>query len=180
MPDLRAKLTADRGVFSGSRIDPGTSELLRAGAPGGPAWRHATGEILDLGCGYGPIAVALGTRHRSARVWAVDVNSRALELTASNAAALDLANVVAAHPDEVPGGVAFEQIWSNPPIRIGKQALQAMLSRWLGHLGEGGTAWMVVHRHLGADSLGSWLGAEGWRVERLRSKRGYRILEVSR
>jgi 16S rRNA G1207 methylase RsmC len=113
-------------------------------------------------------------------VWAVDVNDRALRLTARNAATLGLPAVRAVRPDEVPPSVRFAGVWSNPPIRIGKIALHELLDLWLPRLDAGGTAWMVVHRHLGGDSLAAWLGGEGWTVNRAASKRGYRILEVSR
>lgn len=175
LPDLHLTLTADRGVFSGDRVDPGSLALLRESAAPG-----ADGDLLDLGCGYGVIACALARRAPGATVWATDVNTRALELTRANAAALGLPNVRAAAPDDIPPGIAFSGIWSNPPIRIGKEALHRLLATWLGRLAGGGRAWLVVHRHLGGDSLGDWLGAEGWAVRRAASKSGYRVLEVSR
>jgi 16S rRNA (guanine1207-N2)-methyltransferase len=173
--DFHARLTVDRGVFSATAIDPGTLELLRAIPAPPPA-----GDLLDLGCGYGPIACTLAHRAPEATVWAVDVNERAVDLTARNAAALRLTAVRAALPDAVPETLRFAGIWSNPPIRAGKVALHALLSAWLPRLDDGGAAWMVVHRHLGADSLAAWLGTEGWSATRLASKRGYRILRVQR
>ena len=181
LPDLRAELGVDRGVFSAGGIDPGTMELLRAGAPGGPAaGAPPEGDLLDLGCGYGAIAVALATRHPAATVWAVDVNERAVELTAANAAALGLEKVRAVAPDAVPADVRFAAIWSNPPIRVGKAALHDMLAQWLPRLAEGGTAWLVVQRNLGSDSLADWLRSEGYDVARVGSRKGYRLLRVAR
>ncbi len=174
LPDLRVQLTADRGVFAGSGVDLGTVELLRT-VPVGP---DPAGALLDLGCGYGPIAVALATRFPASTVWAVDVNTRAVELAGANAAALGLANVRAVVPDDVPPDVRFAQIWSNPPIRIGKAALHELLERWLARLAPGGTAWMVVQKNLGSDSLAGWLRSTGFDVARLASRKGYRILEV--
>jgi 16S rRNA G1207 methylase RsmC len=134
---------------------------------------------LDLGCGYGPITAVLATSSPKATVYAVDVNRRALELVRENAAALDVADrVIAVPPDEVPGGVEFDEIWSNPPVRIGKPELHAMLSRWLPRLAAGGTAWLVVGRHLGGDSLQAWLREQGWPAERHASQKGYRVLRV--
>jgi 16S rRNA (guanine1207-N2)-methyltransferase len=173
LPDFQAQLTVDRGVFSAGGLDPGTRELLRAAPP-----PPATGDLLDLGCGYGPIACALAHRAPRATVWAVDVNARALALTAHNAAALGLSGVRPVAPDAVPAGIRFAAIWSNPPVRVGKAALHELLRVWLPRLGPDGAAWLVVHRHLGADPLAAWLGAEGWRVTRKASKRGYRILQV--
>ncbi len=175
LPDMQMSLVADRGVFSSGHIDPGTLVLLRETPPPPPA-----GDLLDLGCGYGPIACALARSSPAATVWAVDVNSRALELTRSNANSLGLGNVKARHPEDVPEDVVFAAIWSNPPVRIGKQALQDLLSAWLGRLAPRGNAWLVVHRHLGSDSLAVWLGGQGWDVRRFASKSGYRILEVAR
>jgi 16S rRNA (guanine1207-N2)-methyltransferase len=169
-------LRTDRGVFSVGRIDPGTKVLL--GDPGPPPIDAVDGDLLDLGCGYGPIALTLATRAPGTRVWAVDVNDRALDLTRANAEAAGLANVVVARPDDVPASVRFAAVWSNPPVRVGKAALHDMLGRWLGRLAEGGYARLVVHKNLGADSLQQWLAGEGWAVERVRSRLGYRILDV--
>jgi 16S rRNA G1207 methylase RsmC len=113
-------------------------------------------------------------------VWAVDVNERARALTAQNAAAAGLTNVEVAAPDDVPDDVRFAAVWSNPPIRVGKPVLHALLTRWLGRLDDGGTALLVVQRHLGADSLHRWLAGEGWEVERLASRKAYRVLSVRR
>lgn len=174
VPGLSASLTADRGVFSSGGVDPGTVELLKA-VPTGP---DPAGQILDLGCGYGPIALTVAARCPASTVWAVDVNDRAVELTATNAAALGLGNVRAVTPGEVPEGLTFDQIWSNPPIRIGKPALHQLLERWLPRLVAGGTAWLVVQKNLGSDSLAGWLRAAGFDVVRLGSRKGYRILQV--
>jgi 16S rRNA (guanine1207-N2)-methyltransferase len=137
----------------------------------------AEGDLLDLGCGYGPIAVALARRAPAARVWAVDVNRRALELCATNAEAAGV-EVRAATPDEVPTDVPFAGIWSNPPVRIGKGALHDLLVTWLERLAPDGRAALVVHRHLGADSLARWLAEQGWPATRIGSRMGYRLLEV--
>ena len=75
--------------------------------------------------------------------------------------------------------LVFDQIWSNPPIRIGKAELHALLRRWLPRLAPDGTAWLVAGRHLGGDSLAAWLRAEGWSVERHASQQGFRVLRVT-
>jgi 16S rRNA (guanine1207-N2)-methyltransferase len=172
LPDLSVTLTTDRGVFARDAVDPGTKLLLLEGPP-----PPAEGDLLDLGCGYGPIAVALARRAPAARVWAVDVNRRALELCATNAEAAGV-EVRAATPDEVPTDVRFAGIWSNPPVRIGKGALHALLVTWLERLAPDGRAALVVHRHLGADSLARWLAEQGWPATRMGSRMGYRLLEV--
>ena len=164
------ELTTDRGTFSPHRLDPGTAFLLDA-APAPPS----SGRFLDLGCGYGPIAVTLARLAPDAEVVAVDVNERSRSLTRANAERLGLTNVVVAAPDDV-DEAPFDLIWSNPPIRIGKAALHELLSAWLRRLAPGGTAVLVVNRHLGADSLQRWLDEQGVPTERLASKKGYRLL----
>jgi 16S rRNA (guanine1207-N2)-methyltransferase len=175
LPDVSLDLTVDRGVFSGDRVDAGTKLLLReAPMPGDLA-----GDVLDLGCGYGPIAVTVARRAPAATVWALDVNERALELCALNAEANAVgARVRPVAADGIPDDVRFTAIYSNPPIRIGKVALRGLLTTWLARLAPGGSAWLVVQKHLGSDSLAAWMKAEGWSVERLGSRMGYRILEV--
>jgi 16S rRNA G1207 methylase RsmC len=170
------------GVFSHERVDLGTRVLLRE-APELPS----AGQLLDLGCGWGPIALAMALDAPQATVWAVDVNARAVALTADNAAALGLTGVRACAPEAVPDDVAFDVIWSNPPIRIGKAALHALLLHWLPRLAVGGVAYLVVQRNLGADSLHAWLagslgdtGTGRYDVRRLGSAKGYRVLEVRR
>jgi 16S rRNA (guanine1207-N2)-methyltransferase len=175
LPDLAFALRTDTGVFSRGALDTGT-RLLLAEAPTPPQ----QGTLLDLGCGAGAIAVTLGIRSPGADVWAIDVNTRARELTAYNAARAGLTNVHVASPDELPDSLRFDVIWSNPPIRIGKVALHQLLTTWLARLADGGSAVLVVQKHLGADSLADWMRAGGWQVERLRSRAGYRLLVVSR
>jgi 16S rRNA (guanine1207-N2)-methyltransferase len=173
LPDVAFTMATDRGVFSHGHVDTGTSLLLRE-APA-PA---AAGDLLDLGCGSGAIALTLALRSPEAAVWAVDVNARALELTAANAARNGVTTIHAVVPDDVPEDVRFATIWSNPPIRIGKPALQRLLLRWLSRLEAGGTAVFVVQKHLGSDSLQRWLGEQGYPAERLVSRAGFRLLQV--
>ena len=175
LPDRTLGLVTDTGVFAKDDVDPGT-KLLLLEAPELPERGH----LLDLGCGYGPMALTMASRRPDATVWAVDVNERAVSLTRDNASRLALDNVRAVLPDDVPGAVRFAAIWSNPPIRIGKPALHELLRAWLPRLADGGEAVLVVHKHLGSDSLASWLAQEGWDVERLTSRVGYRILSVTR
>ena len=173
LPDLYLELATDSGVFSPGRLDPGT-RLLLENAPAPPP----SGDILDLGCGYGPIACALAARAPAATVWAVDVNERALSLCAANAASAGLTNVRCVPPDSPDIPPRLDGIWSNPPVRIGKEALHALLSGWLGRLEPAGHAYLVVGRNLGADSLHRWLAGQGWPVTRLAARSGYRLLQV--
>lgn len=175
LPDVQLTLTTDRGVFGYDRIDAGSKLLLLQAPPPPP-----DGDLLDLGCGTGAIALTLARRSPGATVWAVDVNDRARALCRSNAERNGLSNVRVCAPEEVPDEVRFAAIWSNPAIRIGKPAMHAMLLRWLGRMMPNSEALLVVHKHLGSDSLQSWLTAQGWPTVRLASAGGYRILLVRR
>jgi 16S rRNA (guanine1207-N2)-methyltransferase len=171
-PDLSFELDTDRGVFAHGHIDFGTDLLLRTIAPPPPC------ELVDVGCGYGAIAITLALRQPDARVWAVDVNRRALELCARNAERAGASNVVVSDPDSVPEDLRFAGVYSNPPVRLGKAGLHELLLGWIARLERGRTATLVVQRHLGSDSLAAWLIGLGHRVERVRSRGGYRVLEV--
>jgi 16S rRNA (guanine1207-N2)-methyltransferase len=173
LPDTAFTMRTDRGVFSRGRLDTGTSMLLRAGLP-----IAQRGNLLDLGCGAGAIALAMAKRAPGAVVWAIDVNARARELTRENAERNALVNLRVAPPEEVPDGTRFATIWSNPPIRIGKPALHELLSTWLDRLETDGSAALVVQKHLGADSLHRWLDGRGYPTRRVASKKGFRLLAV--
>jgi 16S rRNA (guanine1207-N2)-methyltransferase len=175
LADLHLELQTDSGMFSPGRVDPGTRLLLETAPP-----PPAGGQLLDLGCGYGPLALVLAARSPGSDVWAVDVNRRALARCASNAEAAGLRRVRAVRPDDpaLPG--QFQLIWSNPPIRIGKPALHELLTTWLTRLAPGGCAYLVVQRNLGADSLQRWLADSGWTAERVAARAGYRVLRAAR
>lgn len=173
LPDGLFHFTADTGVFSYDAIDAGTRVLLRHAPP-----PEQPGDVLDLGCGYGPITIVWAARLPETTVWATDINHRALDLTTMNAEANGRANVVAGTPEEIPADVRFAAIYSNPPIKVGKAALHEMLRTWLARLLPGGVAHLVVHRHLGADSLARWLDTQGYESTRTRSSGGYRLLAV--
>ncbi len=172
------ELTTASGVFSPDRIDLGTQVLLSS-TPAPPDGGH----LLDLGCGWGPISLTLALESPAATVWAVDVNERALQLVRLNAERLGLSNVNAVLPSDVPSDVRFSTIWSNPPIRVGKNELHGMLEHWLPRLEPGADAWMVVQRNLGSDSLQAWMQAtlgDVVSVQRATSSKGFRVLRARR
>ena len=171
---LQLTLAGDRGVFNHGELDWGTRVLIEnAQVPTG-------GVLLDLGCGGGAIAVALAKLRPNAEVWAVDVNERAIEVARRSVKLNDLSNVLVVTVGDVPADLQFDAIWSNPPIRIGKDELHRLLREWLARLTPQGCADLVVHKNLGSDSLAKWLAAEGYVVQRHASKQGYRILHVTR
>ncbi len=168
-------LDSGSGVFAQGRVDVGTAVLFRETEP------PRAGTILDLGCGYGVIGLAIAVAVPGVRIWAVDVNERAVLLANENAARLGVSDrYTAVTPHEVPSDLVFNEIWSNPPIRVGKQALHELLLTWLPRLAPEGRAVMVVGKNLGADSLQRWLADQGFPTDRLASAKGFRVLESRR
>jgi 16S rRNA G1207 methylase RsmC len=170
------------GIFCPDRVDIGTAVLLSEAPLPPPA-----GNLLDLGSGWGPIALSLGLLSPEATVWAVDVNQRALALSRTNAKTLGINDFRAVTPAEVPTDISFDTIWSNPPIRVGKPALHEMLMKWLPRLAPSAAAYLVVQKNLGSDSLQRWLETElaarepeAFTVQRQATARGFRLLTVRR
>jgi 16S rRNA (guanine1207-N2)-methyltransferase len=174
--DQELQLITASGVFAGDALDRGTAVLLRESPI--PAGRS---RILDLGCGYGPIALAIAKTCPGAVVDAVDVNERALALCRDNARALGVADRVhVLRPDEADPKTRYDEIWSNPPIRVGKEPLHALLLHWLDRMAPEGVARLVVGKNLGADTLQRWLGEQGYPARRAASAKGFRVLVVQR
>ena len=171
-------VTTASGTFSPTQLDFGTEVLIEQMdlAPD-------SGNLLDLGCGWGPIALNLGKLRPNTKVWAVDVNTRSVELTQANAKKLGISNITALPPDQVPADLRFSGIWSNPPIRIGKKELHELLLMWLPRLDTGAEAYLVVQKNLGSDSLQKWLTEElatGFEVSRYTSIKTYRVLKIKK
>lgn len=172
------ELVTSNGIFSPERIDTGTQVLLGS-VPAPPPG----GNLLDLGCGWGPIALTLALESPRATVWAVDVNERALDLVRANAQKMSITNVNAVLPEDVPSDVAFTAIWSNPPIRVGKNELHGLLEEWLPRLEPGSDGWLVVQRNLGSDSLHRWMQStfsDEFNFARAATSKGYRVLRARR
>jgi 16S rRNA G1207 methylase RsmC len=171
------KLLTAGSVFSPDHLDQGTAVLLDNMQLAKPS-----GTFLDIGCGWGPIALALALNSPKATIYAVDVNERSLELTRLNAERLGLENVIVCKPDEVPAEISFDQIWSNPPIRVGKSVLHEILQLWINRLADAGSAYFVVQKNLGSDSLQKWLTAEFKELEtsRIDSAKSFRVLKVAK
>lgn len=170
----RLELVSGSGVFAQGRLDIGTAVLFRETEP------PAAGRILDLGCGYGVIGLAIAALVPGARVTGVDVNERAVLLANENASSLGVADRYRAGTPQQVGEETYDEIWSNPPIRIGKEALHELLLTWFPRLTPGGRAVMVVGKNLGGDSLQAWLTAQGYPTRRIASAKGFRVLESVR
>jgi len=175
---VERELVTANGIFSPVRIDAGTQVLL-SNVPAPPPG----GNLLDLGCGWGPMALTLALESPHATVWAVDVNERALDLVRANAKKLSIPNINAVLPADVPEDITFMSIWSNPPIRVGKDELHNILETWLPRLELDADAWLVVQRNLGSDSLQRWMEStfpEDFTFSRAATSKGYRLLKARR
>ena len=171
LPDFSTTFITASNVFSWKKLDSGTKFLLL----NVPTPETPPKNALDLGCGYGPIAAVMEHRFPDTKIWGIDVNRRAIELAKNNT---QNDETIICTPDEVPKDVMFDLIWSNPPIRIGKKNLKDLLNIWLGRLNVSGSAYLVINKNLGADSIQKWLENESWVTSRLKSLKGYRLLEV--
>lgn len=171
----------DSGVFSTDRLDKGTAVLLDAFESGKlPIASNVTGDIVDLGCGAGPLTLVMAKQFPQCRVWAVDINERARELCKANAKENHLSNINVVAPNEIPADLTIALLWSNPPVRIGKEALHELLATWMQRLDATGVAYLVMSKNLGADSLHAWLTELGYTVTKCASRKGFRVLSVSR
>jgi 16S rRNA (guanine1207-N2)-methyltransferase len=166
------------GTFSPGGVDRGTTVFLNTVPPPSPG-----GVAVDLGCGWGPITLALAAESPDARIYAVDVNPRARELTALNAQKAGFDTVSVISPDQFPDNTPIDTLWSNPPIRIGKKALHELLTTWLHRLAPDGHAWLVVAKHLGAESLMTWLNTAhdgAFSATRFGRDKGFHVIQVTR
>lgn len=182
---LRGKqvtVSTSSGVFSPGGLDKGTAVFLDKVS----ATDLTPGSLaVDLGCGWGPITLALAEHYADCDVVGVDVNERSVALTNANVTANGYSNASAMQADVfldelVRTGRKIDLIWSNPPIRIGKSELHKLLTNWLTLLSDDGIAFMVVQKNLGADSLSAWLTDQGFPTTKLGSSKGFRILQTRR
>jgi 16S rRNA G1207 methylase RsmC len=169
-------LTAASGTFSSTRLDAGTRILLKESS-----FFPSEGTILDIGCGWGPISIAIAALRPATNVIGLDVNARSLELAASNASQLGLKNFKAVRADAIAQDLLFDGIWSNPPIRVGKAVLHELMETWIPRLKPGASAMLVVQKQLGAESFQKWLGDsfKGFNVSRHSIDKGYRVIRVT-
>jgi 16S rRNA G1207 methylase RsmC len=171
-------LSTDAGIFSQHGLDKGTSVFLEVMAKHDCAPIAPGSFLCDIGCGSGAIALTLAVRYPACTIYAVDTNKRARDICLENATRNGLTNIEVKAPEEVDPSIVFASMWSNPPIRIGKSALHDLLELWLARLDTDGTAYLVVNKNLGADSLSQWMTALSYPTTRIASRNGFRVLEV--
>jgi 16S rRNA (guanine1207-N2)-methyltransferase len=170
------QIEAASGTFSSSRLDAGTAVLLRQ-----DDHFPKDGNVLDIGCGWGPIGISIAHAENKCKVFGVDINQRSIEQSNLNAASLGLANYTAMHSRDLPADISFSAIWSNPPIRVGKKVLHELMETYIPRLEPGGKAMLVVQKNLGADSFQRWLANRfpDAVVTRVATEKGYRVISVT-
>ena len=169
------EIEAASGTFSSSRLDAGTAVLLKHD-------EHfpKDGNVLDIGCGWGPIGLSIASVSKSSKVFGIDINQRSIEQSNLNSSNLGLTNYSAMHSRELPSDLRFSAIWSNPPIRVGKKVLHELMETYIPRLEPGGRAMLVVQKNLGADSFQRWLSSRFPEAEvtRVSTDKGYRVISL--
>lgn len=171
---INLNLTTDAGVFSKNRVDYGSGvlieQMLDQDLPGG--------NILDVGCGYGPIGLFAAKKWPDRQVDMVDVNERAMDLARRNAAANGAGNVNIFASDRYQAVTGqYAMIVTNPPIRAGKAIWSSILSEAKDHLTDGGILLVVIQKKQGAPSAKKLMAASLGNCEILTRDKGYYILK---
>lgn len=177
--DREFRFISDSGVFSKKTVDFGSRLLIESFQLN----EEVAGDILDVGCGYGPMGLALAHAYPARLVEMVDVNERALSLARRNAEANNIRNVKVYESntyDQVPEGRQFAAIVSNPPIRAGKQVVHRILSEAHTHLLPGGTLTVVIQKKQGAPSAEQKMLDVFGNVEVIARDKGYWIIQSVR
>ena len=166
---------SDVGVFSKNEVDFGTRLLIE----------HfevpmISGDILDLGCGYGPIGIVLADHYQDRQIKMVDVNERALELAQGNAVKNNVSNVEVIQSDGLSklGNDSFAAIVTNPPIRAGKKIVHKLFAESKQALQPRGELWVVIQKKQGAPSAKEKLVSLFGNVEVVFRSKGYFILKA--
>ena len=171
--DCALHFTTDAGVFSRDGLDRGTEVLLNA-------LPEPKGRVLDLGCGWGAVGVALGKRWPGAEIVMTDVNARAVELARRNLSANGVtARVVQGDGFEAVEG-RFDLIITNPPIRAGKAVIYGFFDQALERLAPGGELYIVIRKQQGAPSALKHLGQAGAQAEVVEREAGYWVIRATR
>lgn len=169
--DISLDLSTDAGVFSKTRVDYGSHALIHALPP-------LKGSILDLGCGYGPIGIALAKLNPESQVTMIDINHRAIELTLQNISKNNINNTQAYQSngfEKVTG--SFDTIVSNPPIRAGKKVIYGLFDQSIHYLNPRGAFYIVIQKKQGAPSALDKLITLYNNCEIINKKGGYWILK---
>ncbi|WP_087975034.1 class I SAM-dependent methyltransferase [Oceanobacillus rekensis] len=167
--------TSDVGVFSKNEVDFGSKLLIEHFQE-----PDISGELLDLGCGYGPIGISLAGSFKDRTVVMADVNERALALAEKNSSGNKLDNTIVIQSDRFSnlGDKSFAAILTNPPIRAGKKVVHQMFEESLGALRPNGELWVVIQKKQGAPSAIKKIEELFENVEVVTKNKGYYILRA--
>ncbi|HHY22356.1 MAG TPA: class I SAM-dependent methyltransferase [Bacilli bacterium] len=172
----RFQFITDRGVFSKEEVDFGSKLLIENFSEA-----NVEGPILDVGCGYGPIGLALAKRYSKRTVWMTDINERAVGLAERNATLNHIDNVVIkqgfllSHITE-----SFANVVTNPPIRAGKKVVHQIFEEAYERLISGGELWVVIQKKQGAPSALEKMKSHFSEVEVVGKKKGYYIIKAKK
>jgi len=171
------QFTSDSGVFSKNEVDFGSRLLIETFK-----LPTVSGDILDVGCGYGPIGISLASVDSSRRVDMIDVNERAIALAKKNAEANGVLNVDVFQSDIFENVVkdSYAAIVTNPPIRAGKQTVHNIFEGSFDRLIAGGELWVVIQKKQGAPSAIKKLEKLFSEVEVVEKKKGYYIIRAKK
>lgn len=167
----------DNGVFSKGEVDFGSRLLVETFR-----FPEISGDVLDVGCGYGPIGLSIAKDARDRNVHMVDVNERALLLANENARLNQISNTSIYESfclDQVAKN-NFAVILTNPPIRAGKQVVHQILEQSYNHLAPSGELWVVIQKKQGAPSAIEKLEGLFQDVEVVEKKKGYFIIKATK
>lgn len=160
----------DYGVFSQKRLDFGTKILIE-----NIVIKDSHQTIIDMGSGYGPIAVAMAYQNPNKAIFAYDINRRAVDLTIRNAKKNNVS--INAFESNLFSNVRVKAdlILTNPPIRTGKQNIFKLYEEAFDNLNQNGELWVVIRVKQGAESTKNKLLELFGNCENAYQKKGYRI-----
>ena len=167
-------LTTDSGVFSKKELDAGTRILLEA-IP-----KSVYGNVLDLGCGWGPVGICLALDGPESTVTFCDINSRALDLARKNAeiCGIDGRFILSDGFEKITD--SFDMIVTNPPIRAGKQVIYKMFADCEKLLTPSGALYLVIRKQQGAESALKYLRTIYPAVETVEKSGGFWVIRCGK
>lgn len=169
---------SDRGVFSKNEVDFGSRLLIETFTI-----PDQKGDLLDVGCGYGPIGISLAKEFKDLTVDMIDVNERAVELAKVNAEANGVKNVriIASNLFEnVDPSKKYAAVLTNPPIRAGKKVVHEIFEKSFESLLPGGELWIVIQKKQGAPSAIAKLNEMFKEVVTVKKDKGYFIIRAEK
>lgn len=177
LKNTRFRFKTDNGVFSKNEVDFGSGLLIETFE-----MPDTDGDILDVGCGYGPIGLTVAKNWPERQIYMVDVNLRAVGLAKDNSELNGITNIKVYESDRLKAvkGMKFAAILTNPPIRAGKNIVHDIYEQSFDCLLPGGELWVVIQKKQGAPSTMDKLSLLFDEVETVIKKKGYYIIRAVR